>query len=88
MMTTTTSTKQAAREAEAIMRGERLLPAKALEERWGINRRQLLKRINQGHPCGQRLAAVWINPKKPCFRLADVVAYEEACARYDRSRAR
>lgn len=84
----TTTTKQAAREAEAIMRGERLLPAAAVRARWNITHRQLLKRVNQGHPCGQRLVAVWVNPREPQFRLADVVAFEEACARYDRSRGR
>ena len=60
--------------------------AEALEERWHINLRQLLKRVREGHPCRQRLAAVWINAKKPVFRLAAVVAFEEACTRYDRSR--
>ena len=82
----TTIAQKKTNEADAILKGERLLPAEALEERWHINRRQLLKRVREGHPCGQRLAAVWINSKKPVFRLADVVAFEEACARYDRSR--
>lgn len=87
-MTNTLHPKRLAQEAESILKGERLLPPEALCARWGTSRRQLLKRIRQGHPCGQRLAAVWVNPKKPMFRLADVVTFEEACTRYDRSRGR
>ena len=82
----TTTAQKKISETDAILKGERLLPAETPKERWHLNRRQLPKRAREGRPCGQRLAAVWINSKKPVFRLADVVAFEEACARYDRSR--
>ena len=84
----TTIAQKKISEADAILKGERLLPPEALRERWSIEHRLLLKHIRLGHPCGQRLAAVWINPKRPMFRLADVLAFEEACTRYDRSRVR
>lgn len=70
-MTTTTSTKQQAREAEAILRGERLLPIEAVAARYGKHPKTVVRWIKRGHlragrdPGGNYLV-----------KLADLVEFE------------
>jgi hypothetical protein len=84
-MTTTINLKRLAAEAEAILRGERLLSPEALVQRWGIKMRTLKKYWAQGHPGGFLLRVVWMG-NRPRFRLLDVLEFEEKCAQRYQSR--
>lgn len=72
-MTTTTSTKQTAREAEAILKGERLLPVEAVAARYSKHPKTVLRWIKGGHlkagrdPGGNYLV-----------KLGDLVEFEAA----------
>lgn len=69
-MTTITSTKQQAREAEAILRGERLLPLKAVAMRFGVSTRTVERWIKAG------LLDPIDLPGQLRFRVADILAFE------------
>ncbi len=69
-MTTTTSTKQQAREAEAILRGERLLPLKSVAMRFDVSTRTVERWIKAG------LLSPIDLPGQLRFRVADIVAFE------------
>ena len=78
--------KYSEKEGPLIMDGERLLPPESLLKRWGINYKELKKYSRGEHPGGIRLCTIWIGPRTPRYRLADVLEFEYQCAQYDNSR--
>lgn len=79
-MTSFSQTKafDAAEHARAILQGERLLPLQALVVRWGVSSRQVREWANGHHPAGLELRAFRPSRKVLRFRVADVVAFEQA----------
>ena len=69
-MTTTTTPKRLAAEAEAILKGERLLPLKAIAVRFGVSTRTVERWVKAGQLIPIRL------PGALRFRVADVVEFE------------
>lgn len=72
-MTTALHPKRLAQEAEAILKGERLLPVKAIAVRYGKHPKTVLRWIEGGH-----LPVIKDPGGNYLVKVADLVAFEEA----------